>query len=75
MYMDWRPEINYSNVILAIHGYNDYSNAFKIPGQYLSNNKIHLISFDLRGFGRNNNKGNWFDLKYIIRILFLTLKK
>ena len=73
--MDWRPEINYSNVILAIHGYNDYSNAFKIPGQYLSNNKVQLISYDLRGFGRNDNKGNWFDLKVHHKDIIFNIKK
>ncbi len=73
--MDWKPELNYSNIILAIHGYNDYSNAFKIPGQYLSNNKIQLISYDLRGFGRNKNKGNWFDLKVHHKDILFNIKK
>ena len=52
--MHWEPKNDYSNLILAIHGYNDYSNSFKIPGSYLSDHKIGVTSFDLKGFGRNN---------------------
>ena len=51
-----------SNLIVAIHGYNDYSNAFKIPADFLLEYNIETIAFDLRGFGRNQDKGNWFNL-------------
>ena len=43
-YMNIKPDSEFSNVILAIHGYNDYSNSFKIPGEYLSKNNIALTS-------------------------------
>ena len=75
LYMNWKPKIDYSNTILAIHGYNDYSNSFKIPGQYLSDNKIELISFDLRGFGRNSDKGNWYNLEFHHSDIIFNIKK
>ena len=34
-YMRWSPEIESNEIILAIHGFNDYSNAFDIPGKFL----------------------------------------
>ena len=70
-----RPDSEFSNVILAIHGFNDYSNSFKIPGKYLSQNGIALTSFDLNGFGKNKNKGEWFDLKQHINDVDFNLKK
>ena len=74
-YMKIKPDSEFSNVILAIHGYNDYSNSFKIPGEYLSKNNIALTSFDLNGFGKNKNKGEWFDLKQHIKDIDFNLKK
>ena len=73
--MNWKPKVDYSNIILALHGYNDYSNAFKLPGKYLSDNKIELISYDLKGFGRNSNKGNWYDLELHHSDVILNIKK
>ena len=73
--MNIKPDSEFSNVILAIHGYNDYSNSFKIPGEYLSKNNIALTSFDLNGFGKNKNKGEWFDLKQHIKDIDFNLKK
>ena len=37
--VNWEAEEDSNIIVLAIHGYNDYSNAFEIPGSYLSNNK------------------------------------
>ncbi len=63
---------------MAIHGYNDYSNSFKIPAEYLSKNNIFTFSFDLDGFGRNDNSSIWFPLsvhKQVIKEELLKLKK
>ena len=73
--MNIKPNFEYSNIILAIHGYNDYSNSFKIPGEYLSKNSIALTAFDLNGFGKNKNKGKWFGLTQHIKDINLNLKK
>ena len=63
---------------MAIHGYNDYSNSFKIPAEYLSKSNIFTFSFDLDGFGRNDNSSFWFPLsvhKQVIKEELLKLKK
>lgn len=61
-YMNWKPNVSSSNLIVAIHGYNDYSNAFKMPADFLLEHNIETIAFDLRGFGKRQDKGNWFSL-------------
>lgn len=59
----WLSQENSSHVIIGIHGYSDYSNAFKIPSEHFNKFGIDLYSFDLRGFGRNIDNGQWVDPK------------
>jgi len=41
-------------VLLAIHGFNDYSNYFKAPGEYLAEHfAIASYAIDQRGFGQS----------------------
>ena len=52
-------------VVLAIHGFNDYSKAFDIVpnspgvGRYLASNNVAVYSYDQRGFGEAPNLGFW----------------
>lgn len=52
-------------VVLALHGFNDYSKAFdKVPdapgaGPYLAARGIAVYAFDQRGFGRSPKAGIW----------------
>ncbi len=46
-------------VIIALHGFNDYSNAFRLPGEYLSAHGITVLAFDQRGFGATGMSGIW----------------
>jgi acylglycerol lipase len=46
-------------VILALHGFNDYSNAFTPPGKYFSAQGIALYAYDQRGFGNAPGRGTW----------------
>ena len=55
----WEPEGNPKAIILALHGFNDYSKAFEIPGTYFSRQNIITYAYDQRGFGANKNAGNW----------------
>ena len=73
--MNWKPKHDYSKIVLAIHGYNDYANAFKIPGSYLSKHGINLISFDLKGFGRNADRGEWYDMTVHLEDIIFNVKK
>ena len=74
-HMSWKSEQNSSNIIIAVHGYNDYSNAFKLPAEYLIKHSIELISFDLRGFGKRSDRGEWFDLEIHLDDLKIFINK
>ena len=58
----WKANKYEDAVIIAIHEYNDYSNSFQIPATFLAKSRISTISFDLRGFGMNEDRGSWFPL-------------
>ena len=46
-------------IILALHGFNDYSNFFASPGNYLSGYGIACYAYDQRGFGGAPGRGFW----------------
>lgn len=48
-------------VVLALHGMNDYSNAFATVGPALAAHGIVTYAFDQRGFGRGPHPGQWSD--------------
>ena len=46
-------------MILALHGFNDYSNSFEGPGEAWAKQGIAIYAYDQRGFGRSDNPGVW----------------
>jgi alpha-beta hydrolase superfamily lysophospholipase len=46
-------------VILALHGFNDYSAAFELPGHGLARRGYAVYAFDQRGFGDTPQRGVW----------------
>ena len=46
-------------VILALHGFNDYSNAFAAPGAAWARLGIATYAYDQRGFGAAPARGRW----------------
>lgn len=50
-----RPE----TVILALHGFNDYSNAFAESGPWLAAEGFTVAAWDQRGFGGGPRPGRW----------------
>lgn len=46
-------------VIVALHGMNDYSNAFAMPAPFWAEHGITTYAYDQRGFGRAPNIGVW----------------
>lgn len=46
-------------VIIAVHGFNDYSNAFVNPGYYLAARGVGMYAYDQRGFGATEERGIW----------------
>lgn len=72
----WMPKSEPQAVILALHGMNDYSNAFDGPGKALAERGIVTYAYDQRGFGQGPHPGFWssveavaFDLRAAIRLL------
>jgi len=55
----WRPEGKPRAVILALHGFNDYSNAFDEPARYWAKHGILTYAYDQRGFGDAPFRGRW----------------
>ncbi len=62
----WEPEILLARgpdtpqaVILALHGFNDYSNAFDIPAREWAKHGILTLAYDQRGFGQAPHRGRW----------------
>jgi len=58
----WQVNEHEGAMIIAIHGYNDYSESFQIPATFLTKYKISTMSFHLRGFGMDEDRGSWFPL-------------
>ncbi len=48
-----------SAVIVALHGMNDYSNAFAMPAPWWAARGISTYAYDQRGFGRSPQTGIW----------------
>jgi len=46
-------------IILALHGFNDYSAAFELPGHGLARRGYAVYAFDQRGFGKAPEHGIW----------------
>lgn len=55
----WLPTTSPEAVIIALHGFNDYSQFFEQPGQFLSKQGIACYAYDQRGFGAAPQRGLW----------------
>jgi len=55
----WLPEGEPKAVILGLHGFNDYSEAFIEPANLWRRLGIATYAYDQRGFGRTPNRGVW----------------
>lgn len=45
--------------IVALHGFDDYSEEFAMPATYLAEHGIATFAYDQRGFGHSDNPGRW----------------
>jgi len=52
---DGKPRV----VILGLHGFGDYSNAFESPGKRWAEAGVTTYAYDQRGFGDGPNRGRW----------------
>ena len=67
-----RPRV----LVLALHGFNDYGNAFATLGPHLATQGVMTFAYDQRGFGTTAQRGRWggkdrliADLKTLIKLL------
>ena len=58
-YRQWLPKAEPHAVLIALHGFNDYSRFFQQPGEYLSKLGIACFAYDQRGFGAAPKRGLW----------------
>jgi acylglycerol lipase len=56
---EWLPDRPPRAVILAVHGFNDYGNAFAEFGAFAAEHGIAVHTYDQRGFGANPTAGLW----------------
>ena len=63
-------------VILALHGFNDYSNAFESAGSWWAERGFVTYAYDQRGFGETRHRGLWAgsdvlaeDLKTLVHLV------
>ena len=45
--------------LVALHGFDDYSEEFALPGPYLAEHGIATFAYDQRGFGHSDHRGRW----------------
>jgi alpha-beta hydrolase superfamily lysophospholipase len=55
----WRAEGAERAVAIALHGFNDYSNAFAMPGEWWAERGVTTYAYDQRGFGATAQPGIW----------------
>jgi alpha-beta hydrolase superfamily lysophospholipase len=55
----WLPQGEPRAVILALHGFNDYSNAFDAPAKIWATRGIATYAYDQRGFGGAPGRALW----------------
>jgi len=72
----WLPKTEPRAVIIALHGFNDYSRFFDTPGEYFSKQGIACFAYDQRGFGMAPKRGLWAggetytkDLQVLVRLV------
>jgi acylglycerol lipase len=63
-------------IIIALHGFNDYSNFISKPAQYFTGHQAAVYAYDQRGFGKAPARGLWSsteamarDLKTLVHLL------
>ena len=55
----WLPQADIRAAIVALHGFNDYANAFAIPAPVWAEAGIATYAYDQRGFGATDGVGIW----------------
>jgi alpha-beta hydrolase superfamily lysophospholipase len=63
-------------ILIALHGFNEYSNVFADPAAWWADQRIEVYAYDQRGFGKSEPRGLWpgnptlvRDLKDVVRAI------
>jgi acylglycerol lipase len=71
----WTPvEAPPHTVIIALHGMNDYAQAFYLAGPWWAERGIATYAYDARGFGRSPERGVWGGEDLILEDLRVAVK-
>ncbi|MBT3305510.1 MAG: alpha/beta hydrolase [Alphaproteobacteria bacterium] len=63
----WGPQNGAAKaIVIALHGFNDYSNFFATPGGFLADHGIRSYAYDQRGFGASSQAGLWPGVKALV---------
>jgi acylglycerol lipase len=62
----WLPAGEPKAVILALHGFNDYSEAFAAPAAKWAKHGIATYAYDQRGFGEAPLRGRWAGSRQLV---------
>ncbi len=73
-YRQWSAGADEKAVIIAVHGLNDYSNAFAFPASWWMQNGITTYAYDQRGFGATEEMGIWPGEEKLINDLITFVK-
>jgi acylglycerol lipase len=55
----WLPAGGVDAVIIAVHGFNDYSNFIRDAAPFFNRQKLAVYAYDQRGFGSSTTRGRW----------------
>ena len=55
----WQPGGAPRAIVIALHGFNDYRNAFADVGRYFAAHGVTTYAYDQRGFGDTVQRGIW----------------
>ena len=66
----WHAIGKETHVVVALHGFNDYSNAFAMPAEWWAERGVTTYAYDQRGFGETTNRGIWPGTQNLVNDLF-----
>ncbi len=67
----WQADGEPKAVVVAVHGFNDYANAFDGPGRAWAERGITTYAYDQRGFGETATRGLWPGVETMVEDLRL----
>ena len=65
----WKPDGAPTAALVALHGFNDYSNSFEEPGIFWATRGIVTYAYDQRGFGEAPDHGLWAGTETLVEDL------